>query len=164
MIQMAIALGVAFVTSGTLRTDSPRIAETVRYMITGSPTFAGMVRRIDGSDLIVYLTAGSCPAPRIRSCLRMIGSAGGHRYLRIFISVEQSRHVVAAQIAHELQHAVEIADAPAVVSPQGLAALYRVIGYQVGLADTFETANATSIQELVARELRAVRAGAHVEK
>jgi len=156
MIHVALALTLALLASvsGTLRADNERIADALRLMLAGSPTFARMAGRIAESDVIVYLTIGRCPRP-VRSCLRLMGAGGGHRYVRITVSVAERLDVVVAQVAHELQHAVEIADAAEVSTARQVAALYRVIGYQTALADTFETDNAIAMEKRVVRELRA---------
>jgi hypothetical protein len=59
----------------------------------------------------------------------------------------------ACQIAHEVQHALEIADAPDVVDRRSPAVLYRRIGHVSGV-NSFETIDAQAMQRRVCRELR----------
>ena len=153
MIHLGLVLALLASDSGTLRTDNERIADALRLVLAGSPTFARMATRIAESDVIVYLTIGRCPPP-VRSCLRLMGAGGGHRYVRVTVSVAERLDVVVAQVAHELQHAVEIADAAQVSTARQVAALYRVIGYQTAIADTFETDKAIAMEKRVVRELR----------
>ena len=164
MIPVAVALAVASLGLGAVRTNDSRIAATIRYLIAGSRTFVALADRIHKSDLIVYVNEGRCAAPQIRSCLNMIGNGGGHRYLRILIAFDDDPYVMAAQIAHELQHAAEIAEAPALMTARSLAAHYRVIGYQSGPGDTFETDEAIRVQKLVVRELHAAGIRLHGQK
>ena len=87
-----------------------------------------------------------------------------------FVAGDCSRRVVAIEIAsprnyveelsslgHELQHAVEIAAAPAACDATSLAALYSRIGDPVerraGRADSFETQAAAETSIRVRREL-----------
>jgi hypothetical protein len=69
-------------------------------------------------------------------------------------------------LAHELQHAAELADAPWVTNPRTLAAYYRQIGDDAeGYGHNFETDMAKSITDRVWGELavsdRTLRAAQH---
>jgi hypothetical protein len=81
----------------------------------------------------------------------MMGIGGGYRYLRISVS-GQFTHLVAAHIAHELQHALEIAEAPGVTDSRTLVELYRRIGYSVSFDNAFETENAKMVEKVVLHE------------
>ena len=58
-------------------------------------------------------------------------------------------------LAHELQHAVEIANTPGLASEADLLSLYRRIGYPSWNDNSFETREAVVVQMMVARELEA---------
>jgi hypothetical protein len=64
-----------------------------------------------------------------------------------------------ALIGHELQHALEIARAPDIRSPDDITALFRRIGRSPhcprGTPDCFETSAALAVGEQVLRELLA---------
>ena len=72
----------------------------------------------------------------------------------------------AAALGHELQHAVEIADAAWVVDHASFAALYRDIGYESGgdlHANCFETPEAIRLGARVLAEFRAAAGNARRE-
>jgi hypothetical protein len=74
------------------------------------------------------------------------------RFLRVAINA----HVVPGDrlplLAHELQHAVELANAPDVRDDDGMRVLYRRIGHASGV-DQFETAAAMNAERQVRREM-----------
>src|SRR6476646_251732 len=93
-----------------------------------SATFAALLRRLEQSDLLVYVET----VPRLAGALegRFIiqPAAHGFRYVRIQIALRGTPSDVIAVLGHELRHAVEVADARSVVDEAGLKALYRRIG------------------------------------
>jgi len=96
-------------------------------------TFQRLMDHLEPSGLVVYLGVGSCPAPQSIACLSMMGSSRSNRFVRITLVMQahgdKTRLAVFAQIGHELQHAVEIADAPSVVDTGSLDAAYRLWGF-----------------------------------
>jgi len=87
-----------------------------------------LVDRLEHSDVIVYLIRENLSAAGLEGKTTFIAARGNVRYLRIGIAWERAprRHVAA--IAHELRHAVEIADAPWVVDELTLEREYERIG------------------------------------
>lgn len=84
----------------------------------------------------------------------MVDSPYPTRMLVVEIAVAMSTGDQLIYLAHELQHAVEIAGAPDVVSPQTLAAFYARIGVRTHReSDTFETPQAVEVADHVRREL-----------
>jgi hypothetical protein len=145
--------------------DSPRrpIRSTDRRLrmlldegLRSSPTLRALVARLSRSDVVVYLRCDEASGPNAAGRLTFVSSAGGHRY----VVVRMARFARAQQIAimaHELQHAVEIADTPAIVDGESLAREYHRIGY-VNAASAlpgiaFDTQAAVRAGEQVLREL-----------
>ena len=58
-----------------------------------------------------------------------VTAVGGYRYLHVRMARLPSADVQIALLGHELQHAVEIADAPDVIDPHSLAREYQRIGF-----------------------------------
>ena len=121
-----------------------------------SPTLRALVARLSRSDVVVYLRCDERSAAGAGGRLTFVSSAGGYRY----VVVRMTRFARAQQIAimaHELQHAVEIADTPAIVDGQSLVSEYHRIGYVnantplPGIA--FDTEAAVRAGEQVLREL-----------
>ena len=98
-----------------------------------------LVEVIDASDVIVYLARGECPRPAV-ACLMFRGNTAGVRYVRINFRMEIGlgkkggwhRDELSVMIAHELQHAVEIAQWPDVVDITTLKAAYARLGLVLG--------------------------------
>lgn len=120
-----------------------------------SATFRGLLDALRNSDLIVYIGSESLMAAPVIGEIHFLTSAGPHRYLRVLVKSELSPWDRAAMIAHELQHALEVAAAPEVRDTAAMDALYDRIGYRIGL-DRHETEAAKLAGAIVQRELRAV--------
>ena len=111
-----------------IRTTDRRLIRLMHDGVRASDTFRGIVHRLRRSDVIVYLECGG----NTRSAdgrLTFVSTAGGFRYVHIRVARLASADVQIALIGHELRHAVEIADAPAVVDAQSLAREYERIGF-----------------------------------
>jgi hypothetical protein len=124
-----------------------------------SPTFRDLAEKIRASGWLVFLQSGPCPTLETAlGCLTdYVGSYEGSRYLRVFVN-HKGRYPdsVIATIAHELQHAVEVAEAPDVIDRHGLRTLFQTIGSrrvrrQTGT--TYDTAEAREVEAQVKREL-----------
>jgi hypothetical protein len=119
-----------------------------------SPTLRALVARLHASNVVVYL---QCDGPAgADGRLTFVSSAGGYRYV-----VVRMAHFPRAQqiaiMAHELRHAVEIADTPAIVDGPSLLREYRRIGYESQASSlpgvAFDTAAAVDAGRQVLREL-----------
>ena len=158
---------IAIPTHSALAQDaagSPRVrgvdaaaSALIRDLTTRSVTGRDLVDQLERSDLVVYVRR------RLFTTTMLTGRIG-------FVAGDCSRRVVAIEIAsprnyveelsslgHELQHAVEIAAAPAACDATSLAALDSRIGDPVerraGRADSFETQAAAETSIRVRREL-----------
>ena len=144
-------------------TDSPRrpIRSTDRRLralleegLRISPTLRALVARLHASDVVVYLQCDGPGGPDGR--LTFVSSVGGFRYVVVRMG-RFARMQQIAMMAHELQHAVEIADTPAIVDGPSLVREYQRIGYVnkwsslPGVA--FDTQAAVRTGEQVLKEL-----------
>ena len=121
-----------------------------------SPTFRTLVAGLNSSDVVVYIESNL----RIRSgfngyLVDRVIVAGGYRYLQVVVNPELSQHQLIGVIAHELQHAMEVAEAGSVRSDTDLRALFKSRDTGAcGLAHSCtETAAAVRLQEMVLAEL-----------
>jgi len=87
------------------------------------------------------------------SCIAVASSGASHRYLRVTIDTDHTLPVIVTEIAHELEHAAEIADAPDVIDSASLRRLYHRIGTTSADRDFFETTNADRVATQVSLEL-----------
>jgi hypothetical protein len=139
-----------------IRSTDRRLRMLLDDGMRSSPTLRALVARLSASDVVVYLRCDGPTEPVSGGRLTFVSSAGGFRYLVVRMA-RLSRAPQIAIMAHELQHAVEIADAPAIVDGQSLVREYHRIGYVnfesplPGIA--FDTAAAVRVGEQVLREL-----------
>lgn len=117
-----------------------------------SPTFAALLRRLETSDLLVYVESVSRLPGALEGRLVIQPPAHGFRYVRIQIAQRGGPSDTIAVIGHELRHAVEVANATSVVDERGLIALYRRIGIDSG-NNLFDTVEAQETGRRVLREL-----------
>jgi hypothetical protein len=141
--------------SARVRSTDRRIAYALRRGAEASPTFRRLLRELEESTVIVYVEAGRCQHLQPAGCLALVAASGGQRFLRVLVNPQQPTDRLVAMIAHELQHAREVSEAPEVVDDATVAALFRRIGRQRdGMLDVYETPAAIRIGELVAKELK----------
>lgn len=113
-----------------VRCGNARIAGVFAMTYVRSAAFREVINALESSDSYVYLEEGRCRRGAVRSCLHLLCATNGVRYLRIDIDSRQPLMSVGGQIAHELQHATEIARRPDVVDADTLRNLYREIGFE----------------------------------
>ena len=97
-----------------------------------SPTFKRLVSRLEQSDVIVYVRLGWDLPLHIGGRLHFLAVHGESRYLVVDLNRALARSALVALLGHELQHAVEVAEARDVTSPADLRVLYRRVGIQTG--------------------------------
>lgn len=147
-----------------LRPLDADLAQTLAQLHAVSPGARHLVDRLERSDLLIHIVAmGPARNGKLTGATRFVGKTGGRRFLRITIDERLPADRRAAALAHELQHAVEVANAPAVVDLESFGALYRAHGYESGgdpQASCFDTAEAVRVGTTVLEEFRAaVRSG-----
>jgi hypothetical protein len=137
-----------------IRSTDRRLRSLFEDGVRTSPTLRALVARLHASDVVVYL---QCDHPTgLGGRLTFLSAAGGYRYVVVRLG-RFPRAQQIAMIAHELQHAVEIADTPAIVDGPSLVREYGRIGYVnratalPGIA--FDTRAAVRAGEQVLREL-----------
>lgn len=136
---LAIVTAAAIVLGSHVRSEDPIIDAVLHDGLRRSAVIGRLVEVIDGSNVIVYLTQGDCPRPAV-ACLMVSSSGPDVRYLRINFSVRNElgkpggwhQDDLAVAIAHELQHAVEIAGWPDVVDGVTMQAAYARRGLNRG--------------------------------
>jgi hypothetical protein len=110
-----------------IRSTDRRLIRLVHDGVRTSETFRKLVDRIRHSDVVVYLECGGGGDTGGR--LTFVSSVGGFRYLHVRVARLAAADAQIALIGHELQHAVEIADAPDIVDAVSLAREYQRIGF-----------------------------------
>jgi hypothetical protein len=165
------AHGVTLRASNAVTNDAPglftRVRSTERFMIAliregyvRSPSLRDLVDVLQQSNVIVFVQPASCAGGRIRSCLVSVNGSPRERHIRIIVDTHRSHEWLIATVAHELQHAVEIAEHPEVTDASGALNLYRRIALgrcRDGLSEECETTRALTTERQVLSELWHVR-------
>ncbi len=119
-----------------------------------SPTVEQLVDRLEHSDLVVYVRCAFLKNSAITGRMAYLGTTAGRRYVIVEIKLHDQYSTQIGTLAHELQHAVEVADAPSVRNSISMAAHYRAIGFAVDRHPMiFETWAARAVGDRVHREL-----------
>lgn len=149
-----------------VRPLSQRVADVIARGMDRSATFRRLVRRIEASDVIVYIETRRDLRAGVGATMRFVTCSASDRFVRVLLNGEYSEHTLAALLGHELQHVVEVAENAGIRSPDDLRAFYRRAGLRTG-PDSFDSAAARRAgyvvrDELNARpgEMRVARAGA----
>lgn len=143
-----------------LRPLSCRTAAIVTNGLARSETFRGLVTRVGQLNGIVYVTDRYYVNSRTRRVLsgalsHSVSMAGAHRVLHLMVAPESGDRQLIT-MAHELQHAIEVLEAPGVETEAAVDQLFERIGIAVG-AGVVETQAALDKERAVARELAANR-------
>lgn len=136
---VAIITAAALLVSSHVRSTDPVIGQALAEGLLRSTVIRRLVDAIDASDVIVYLARGDCPRPAM-ACLMVASGGPDVRHLRINFRLPVGlgtpggwhRDDLSVAIAHELQHAVEIAAWPEVVDGATLQAAYTRRGLDRG--------------------------------
>ena len=137
--------------SGRVRPMGPAARVLLEAGAGQSETVARLLGALGQSDLLVYVTTGFLTVP---GRLDFACARHGVRYLRITINVPDAEAKLVAALAHELQHAVEIARAPEVTDAASLAAFYRHHGQRT-YGDHYCTREAQRVTDVVRCEVAA---------
>jgi hypothetical protein len=143
-----------------IRTVEPRLKFVISQGVQASTTFRALVAQLEQSDVVVYLEYERCvrrDATSLAGRLTFVSAAGGFRYVRVRVRSFASLNQEIAIVAHELQHAVEVADRPAIVDAASMLHEYSRFGRMTGITasgPTFDTRTAIDVGFQVQRELR----------
>lgn len=138
---LTIVTAAALVIGSHVRSTDPAISSALAEGLRHSEVIRRLVDVIDASNVIVYLARGDCPRPAV-ACLMMASNGPDFRYIRINFRLPVGlgtkggwhRDELSVAIAHELQHAAEIAGWPEVIDHVTLQAAYGRRGVDRGAA------------------------------
>jgi hypothetical protein len=114
--------------AGNIRASDNELVALLEDGIKRSPTFKGLVERLSRSDVILYVRPDVTAKANAPTKLTFLAAKGGFRYLVIRVGAGQSKDRQLATLGHELQHAVTIADASAVVDSASLRREFERVG------------------------------------
>jgi len=163
LVTPAIASELPASPSSNVRAETSGMRQLIADGSAGSAAFRALVSSVDQSDLVVYVRCRLFPEHELRGRMGLLSAAGGHRYAVIEISCYQPYTALILTLAHELQHAVEVASAPWVVDAGTFAQFYAATGELVSssgdMKKLYETAAAVERAARVRRELRQIDTG-----
>lgn len=136
-----------------IRTMDEPIRKLLRRGIRHSPSFAALVTRLQYSNVYVYVEIVERLPGALEGRLMMLPTAHEHRYVRVQIALHGSFDDSVAVLGHELQHAVEVANAAEVIDQATMARLYERIGSRGG-EHIYDTVAAQEMGRMVRRELQ----------
>ncbi len=135
-----------------VRTVVPQLRTLIADTMQRSAVVRELVARLACSDVIVYVEITASPQiPTART--KLVSASPDVRFLRIGLHAGLPGGDLGPLLAHELQHAVEIAEHEEVRDEPALRRLYQCIGRLHG-ADSYETDAAQEVEALVRQELR----------
>ena len=137
-----------------VRSMDGRITNLLEIGVEKSATFRHLMRALNASDVIVYVERTRDLPSTLSGRMVLLPRAGDQRYLRIQIRSDLPALEMIALIGHELRHALEIAENPAVRDAPGMLALYQRIGRATtGTEHTYDTNAAQNTGRRVRLEL-----------
>jgi hypothetical protein len=140
--------------SRRVRSADKQIAKLLERGIERSPTFGQLVRALNSTDVIVYIERSRDLPKSLAGRMLLLPMAGEQRYLRVQVRTDLPGPELIALIAHELRHALEIAEHPTVRDASAMLDLYRRIGRATSKAPhTFDTEAAQIAGRQVRQEI-----------
>jgi len=143
-----------------VRSSDDRLLKILRDGVARSATVRDLIDVLNRSDVIVYLESRGKMRTGLAAYLNhQIVTAGSHRYLKVVVNRELARDRLTGVIAHELQHAREVAEATDVRSSADLRTLFKRLdsGTCVLIRSCTETDAAVRLEAAVLAELKAGR-------
>lgn len=137
-----------------VRSEQVDIEHAIRIGVLRSATFGAIVEELNASDVVAYVES----SPRMRQGLNgylnhRVVISQAWRLVRIRVRPNTSTNRLVSTIAHELQHAVEVARDPRARSYEAMDRLFRSLDSGRCIATCMETFDAERVQEEVLREL-----------
>jgi hypothetical protein len=141
-----------------VRSPQPQVVSAIRDGQIRSVTFAGLMAALNDSDVVAYVEGLWKMPPGLEGYLNHeVFAAGGRRYLRIMVDIQLGHDRLIKIIAHELQHALEVAQAADVRSDEDVRKLFERLDSGRCRRRCTETDAALDVQQSVWTELRAHR-------
>ena len=162
-IVLMTTLTAAGVPGPHVRSSVPRIAALLTRGVECSSTVRHLVATLDASDVIVYIEPKQ-RRPSLRGYLsHHIVTVAGSRYLRIYVEMQGAKSQLISLIGHELQHAVEVAQAAEARTSTDLKHVFDRLRVPLGChaAGCYETRAARDVEGAIERELHEAGPSCH---
>jgi len=148
--------------------ERTKLADTIEYHVRAtdpllhawitnggaeSATLKSLIDALVASDIIVHIVLVDRLPGGVNGQLSFVTTTPTARYLRIEVTRLGGRADMIALLAHELQHAVEVAGAPNVRNPESLATYYLRVGNNLKDARHYDSMAARVTEDIVRREV-----------
>jgi hypothetical protein len=139
-----------------VRATEPRILALIHAATARSETFRHLLDALNASDVIVYVKPKQTRQALAGYLAHNITTAGAFRYLHIAIDTHGADGRLIPLLAHELQHAVEVAQSPDARDAESLEKVFSRLTIPFGCGGTtcVETQAAKDIEYIVSEELK----------
>ena len=140
-----------------VRATTPRILELIDAGLSRSETFRRLVATLNESDVIVYIEPKLTHQALGGYLAHNVVAQGNYRYLHIAVQTQGSERRLVSLLAHELQHAVEVAQAPEARDAESLERTFSRLAVMFGCGGTtcYETQAAKNVEHIVNEEFAA---------
>jgi hypothetical protein len=157
MIMLAVGLTAQDPSPHHVRSSEPKILSLLDAGQLRSETFRRLIDTLDRSDVIVYVHR-KITREGLRGLLANdVVLAGEYRVLHIGIEMRGAQRGLVPLLAHELQHAIEVAGDPNARDASSVERLFRRLDLRFGCGETncSETQAAKDVEAIVSAELKA---------
>lgn len=156
MMLLALAVTAQDSSERHVRAAEPRILALIDAGTTRSATFRRLIAALDESDVIVYIEPKVTRQALGGYLAHNITTAGAYRYLHVAIETAGSEGRLIPLLAHELQHAIEVAQSPDARDSESLERVFGRLAVRFGCGGTScsETQAAKDVERVVGDELK----------
>ena len=140
-----------------VRATEQKILKLIDAGLSRSETFRRLVATLNESDVIVYIEPKLTHQALGGYLAHNVVAQGNHRYLHIAVQTQGSERRLVSLLAHELQHAVEVAQAPEARDAESLERTFSRLAVMFGCGGTtcYETQAAKNVEHIVNEEFAA---------
>jgi hypothetical protein len=157
IVILTLALAAEEALERHVRSTEPRVLTLIDAGLARSGTFRRLVDSLNASDVIVYIDLKTAREQLGGYLAHNIVVAAGRRYLHVSIETQGSQRRLVSLLAHELQHAVEVAQAPDARDAESLQRMFSQLAMKFGCGGTtcYETQAAKDVEYVVSKEFAA---------
>ena len=140
-----------------VRATEQKVLKLIDAGLSRSETFRRLVATLNESDVIVYIEPKLTHQALGGYLAHNVVAQGNHRYLHIAVQTQGSERRLVSLLAHELQHAVEVAQAPEARDAESLERTFSRLAVMFGCGGTtcYETQAAKNVEHIVNEEFAA---------
>jgi hypothetical protein len=136
-----------------VRAMDPVLRAWITEGATESRTLRDLLARLAASDVIVHVVVVDRLHGGVNGQLSFVTATRSARYLRAEITRRGNRTDTIALVAHELQHAAEVAAAPRVRDATSMATFYLAMPENVRESSRYDSTEARVTENTVRREV-----------